>query len=96
MATAKWKSTVIADAAASEVVVVEGNIYFPTAAARREHLQPSDHQTVCPWKGTAHYYDVVVDGDVNKNAAWYYPEPKDAAKQIAGRVAFWKGVDVIA
>lgn len=96
MATAKWKNTVIADAAANEVVVVEGNIYFPLSSARPEHLQPSEHQTVCPWKGTAHYYDVVVDGDVNKNAAWYYPEPKDAAKQIAGRVAFWKGVEVIA
>ena len=96
MSTAKWKNTVIADAAASEVVVVEGNIYFPITAARREHLQASDHQTVWPWKGTAHYYDVVVDGNVNKNAAWYYPEPKDAAKQIAGRVAFWKGVVVVA
>ncbi len=96
MATAKWKNTIIADAAASEIVVVEGNIYFPITAARREHLQTSDHKTVCPWKGTAHYYDVVVDGNVNQNAAWYYPEPKDAAKQITGRVAFWKGVEVIA
>ena len=94
MATATWQGKVIADAAASEVVVVEGNIYFAITATRREYLQASDHQTVCPWKGTAHYYDVVVDGNVNKNAAWYYPEPKDAARQITGRVAFWKGVVV--
>ena len=96
MATAKWKNTVIAGAAASEVVVVEGNIYFSISAARRELLWPGDHQTVCPWKGKAHYCDVIVDGSVNKNAAWYYPEPKDAARQIAGRVAFWKGVEVVA
>ncbi|MEQ1518141.1 MAG: DUF427 domain-containing protein [Usitatibacteraceae bacterium] len=94
MPTAKWKDAVIADAPKSDIVVVEGNLYFPITAVHRENLQPSDHQTVCPWKGTAHYYDVVVDGNVNKNAAWYYPEPKDAAKQIAGRVAFWKGVEV--
>ena len=96
MPFAKWRNTVIANAAASEVVVVEGNIYFPLAAVRREHLQASDHQTVCSWKGTAQYYDVVVDGNVNKNAAWFYPQPKDAAKLIVGRVAFWKGVEVVA
>ena len=95
MATATWQDKVIAEAAASEVVVVEGNVYFPIASTNAENLRASSHQTVCPWKGTAHYYDVVVDGDVNKNAAWYYPEPKDAAKQIAGRVAFWKGVEVV-
>ena len=95
MATATWQGNVIAEASTADTVVVEGNIYFPISAARREHLQASRHQTVCPWKGTAHYYDVVVDGNVNKNAAWYYPEPKDAAKQIAGRVAFWKGVEVL-
>ena len=95
MPTAKWKDAVIADAPTSDIVVVEGNVYFPITAARREHLQRSDHQTVCPWKGTAHCYDVVVDGNVNKNAAWYYPAPKDAAKQIAGQVALWKGVEVV-
>ena len=96
MATATWQGKVIAEAAANEVVVVEGNIYFPIASAHAEHLQASSHQSVCPWKGTAHYYDVVVDGNVNMNAAWFYPEPKDATKQIAGRVAFWKGVEVVA
>ncbi|MBC7623371.1 MAG: DUF427 domain-containing protein [Aeromicrobium sp.] len=96
MATATWQGKVIAEVAASDVVVVEGNIYFPISSVHAQHLQASSHQTACPWKGTAHYYDVVVDGAVNKNAAWYYPEPKDAAKQIMGRVAFWKGVEVVA
>ena len=96
MATATWQGKVIADVAASDVVVVEGNIYFPITSVHAENLQASSHQSVCPWKGTAHYYDVVVDGNVNKNAAWVYPAPKDAARQIAGRVAFWKGVVVVA
>ena len=96
MATAKCQGKVIAEAATAETVVAEGNIYFPIASVQSENLQASSHQTVCPWKGTAHYYDVVVDGNVNKNAAWYYPEPKEAAKQIAGRVAFWMGVQVAA
>ena len=96
MATATWQEKVIAEAATADTVVVEGNIYFPLASVRAENLQASSHQTVCSWKGTAHYYDVVVDGNVNKNAAWYYPEPKDAARQIAGRLAFWKGVQVLA
>ena len=96
MATATWQGNVIAEATTANTVMVEGNIYFPIASVQPENLQASSHQTVCPWKGTAHYYDVVVDGNVNKNAAWYYPEPKDAAKQIAGRVAFWKGVVVVA
>ena len=95
MATATWQGKVIAEVAASDVVVVEGNVYFPIASAHAENLQASSHQTVCPWKGTAYYYDVVVDGNVNKNAAWYYPEPKDAARQIKGRMAFWKGVEVV-
>ena len=63
-------------------------------AVRRELLQPSERQTVCPWKGTASYYDVVVDGEVNRDAAWFYPEPKEAARSITGRIAFWKGVKV--
>lgn len=74
--------------------VVEGNQYFPPDAVDRAHLRPSETHTVCPWKGTASYYDVVVDGRTNKDAAWYYPTPKDAAKQIAGYVAFWRGVTV--
>ena len=96
MATATWQEKVIAEAATADTVVLEGNIYFPITSAHAENLQTSSHQTVCSWKGTAHYYDVVVDGNVNKNAAWYYPEPKDAARQIAGRLAFWKGVQVLA
>jgi uncharacterized protein (DUF427 family) len=75
-------------------VVVEGNQYFPPDSVRRALLEPSDHTSVCPWKGTALYYDVVVNGKRNPNAAWYYPSPLPAAKQIAGRIAFWKGVKV--
>jgi uncharacterized protein (DUF427 family) len=92
MARAIWKDRVIAESDRTETI--EGNTYFPPDAVRREHLRPSDTHTVCPWKGTASYYDVVVDGDVNRDAAWYYPEPKDAAKRIAGHVAFWHGVRV--
>jgi uncharacterized protein (DUF427 family) len=87
-----WNGAVLAES--DDTVVVEGNHYFPAGAVRREHFRDSDHHTVCGWKGTASYYDVVVDGQVNANAAWYYPEPKDAARQITGRVAFWKGVRV--
>ena len=89
---AVWNETPIAES--DETVVVEGNHYFPPAALRRAHLRESDHRTVCPWKGTAHYYDVVVDGVVNANAAWVYPDPKPAAAQIRDHVAFWKGVEV--
>ena len=94
MPRAVWKGATIAEAAEEEVERVEGNVYFPERAVRREYLQPSDTKTVCGWKGTASYYDVAVDGDTNHDAAWYYPEPKDAARKIAGRIAFWKGVQV--
>ena len=94
MPRATWNGTVIAEAPADAIEMVEGNVYFPIDAVKQEHLQPSDTHTVCGWKGTASYYNVAVDGEVNRDAAWYYPEPKDAAKQIAGRVAFWKGVTV--
>ncbi|HEX2574314.1 MAG TPA: DUF427 domain-containing protein [Polyangia bacterium] len=92
MAKATWNGRVIAES--NDTVVVEGNHYFPPSAVAREYLRDSAHTSVCGWKGTARYYDVVVDGQVNANAAWYYPEPKDAARQIAGRVSFWKGVKV--
>jgi uncharacterized protein (DUF427 family) len=92
MAKAMWKGAVIAESDACEIV--EGNVYFPAAALKKEHVQPSETQTVCGWKGTASYYDVVVGGAVNKDAAWFYPTPKDAAKNIAGFVAFWRGVEV--
>lgn len=81
-------------AESDDVRLVEGNVYFPPSAVVRDHLRESDHHTVCGWKGTASYYDVIVEGDVNANAAWYYPEAKDAAKEIEGWVAFWKGVTV--
>jgi uncharacterized protein (DUF427 family) len=89
-----WHGQVIAES--DDTVVVEGNHYFPPEAVKPEYLQPSDHTTVCSWKGTAHYHHVVVDGERNLNAAWYYPEPKEAAAQIRGRIAFWKGVQVTA
>ena len=92
MATATWNGKVIASS--EDTVVVEGNHYFPIDSVTDGVLTPTDTQSVCPWKGTASYYSVVVDGDTNTDAAWYYPEPKDAAKEITGRVAFWKGVTV--
>jgi uncharacterized protein (DUF427 family) len=88
-----WNDTVLAES--DDTVVVEGNHYFPAASLREEYFRESDHPSVCPWKGTASYYDVVVGDAVNAQAAWYYPQPKEAAAQIAGRVAFWKGVRVV-
>jgi uncharacterized protein (DUF427 family) len=92
MAKASWNGAVIAESDRFEVV--EGNVYFPPEAVRREHLRESPTHTVCPWKGTASYYTVVVDGQENADAAWYYPQAKDAAKNIEGYVAFWRGVTV--
>ena len=92
MTTATWNGTVIAES--DDIVVVEGNAYFPREAVRDEVLRPSSTHTVCPWKGTASYYSLEVDGQTNADAAWYDPEPKDAAKEITGRVAFWRGVTV--
>ncbi|MGK5066858.1 DUF427 domain-containing protein [Janthinobacterium sp. RT4P48] len=94
MPTASWNGAVIAQATDEQVELVENNVYFPPSAVKQEYLRPSSHTTICPWKGTASYYDVVVDGQTNANAAWYYPQPKDAAKQITGHVAFWRGVSV--
>ena len=93
MAKAMWNDHVIAES--DNTVVVEGNHYFPPESVKSEYLKASSHTTVCGWKGTAHYYDLVVDGQTNPGAAWYYPTPKEAAKQIAGRIAFWKGVQVV-
>ncbi len=92
MAKASWGGKVIAESNAT--VVIEGNQYFPVDAVKKELLKPSNHTTICPWKGTAHYYHVEVDGIRNDNAAWYYPEPKLAAAEIKNRIAFWKGVRV--
>ncbi len=87
-----WNDTTIADS--NDTVVIEGNHYFPAETVNKEYLAPSDTHTNCPWKGEASYYNLVVDGSENKDAAWYYSEPKDAAKEIAGRIAFWKGVQI--
>ncbi|RPI47323.1 MAG: DUF427 domain-containing protein [Betaproteobacteria bacterium] len=92
MARATWKGAQLAES--DDCVVVEGNHYFPRKAVRAEYLRPSDTHTVCGWKGTASYHDVVVGGEVNKDAAWYYPDPKPAAAEITDRIAFWKGVVV--
>ena len=89
---ASWNGALIAQS--DDTVVVEGNHYFPEAAINREYLEPSDHTTVCGWKGTANYYTLKVGDASNENAAWYYAEPKDAAKEIKGRIAFWRGVEV--
>jgi len=92
MIRATWNGAVLAES--NQCEVVEGNQYFPPEAIEKQYFRPSETHTVCSWKGTARYYDIVVDGKVNKDAAWYYPEPKDAAKQIKGYVAFWRGVNV--
>jgi len=87
-----WNGAVLAES--NDTVVVEGNHYFPPAALRADFFKPSDKHTVCPWKGTASYYDIDVDGKVNKDAAWFYPEPLPAASNVRAYVAFWKGVEV--
>jgi uncharacterized protein (DUF427 family) len=92
MTTASWNGEILAES--DDIVTVEGNAYFPRSSLREDVLRPSDTHTFCPWKGTASYYSVEVGGQVNRDAVWYYPEPKDAAKQITDRVAFWKGVEV--
>jgi uncharacterized protein (DUF427 family) len=92
MARATWNGAVIAESDACEVL--EGNCYFPADSVRREYLQPSETHTTCGWKGVASYYDVVVGGRVNRDAAWYYPDPKPAAASVKDRVAFWRGVTI--
>ena len=89
---ATWNGQIIAES--DDTVVVEGNHYFPIESVKPEFLRESSHHTVCPWKGAASYHTLEVGGQRNENAAWYYPNPSDAAKRIAGRVAFWKGVQV--
>ena len=89
---ALWNNTVLADS--DQTIVIEGNHYFPPGAVKRQYFEPSDTHTSCPWKGEASYYDVKVNGKVNKDAAWYYPDPKPAAKEIKDYVAFWHGVKV--
>jgi uncharacterized protein (DUF427 family) len=92
MPRAIWNGSVIAETDAFETV--EGNVYFPPDSVKREFFRPSETHTVCPWKGTASYYTVAVDGKENQDAAWYYPDPKPAAANIKDHVAFWRGVTV--
>ena len=92
MARAIWRGQVVAESETFEVV--EGNVYFPPEAIRTENFQESAHHTVCGWKGTASYYDLVVEGERNPNAAWYYPAASEQAKKIEGYVAFWNGIEV--
>ncbi len=89
---AVWKGQVLAES--DDIVTVEGNAYFPASSLKSEFVKPSTHTSVCGWKGTAQYYSLDVNGAANPNAVWYYPEPKEAAANIRGRVAFWKGVEV--
>lgn len=88
-----WKSEIIAES--DNTVVVEGNHYFPPESVNKEYLKPSQTTTACPWKGTAHYYSILVGGEENRDAAWYYPDPKEAASEIKDHIAFWRGVDVL-
>ena len=94
MPTASWNGAVIAQANDDEVQIVENNVYFPPSSVRREYLQASSHTSRCPWKGLASYYSLNVNGKINENAAWYYPEPSEKAAQIKDHVAFWRGVEV--
>lgn len=92
MAKAIWNGVVIAES--NDTVLIEGNHYFPVNSVRQDLLRPSETHTTCPWKGLASYYSIELDGQTNRDAAWFYPEPKPAAKEITGRVAFWRGVKV--
>jgi len=87
-----WHDAVLAES--DDTIVVEGNNYFPPDSIKREYFKDSSTHTICPWKGEASYYEIAVGDDVNKDAAWYYPDPKEAAKEIKNYVAFWKGVEV--
>ena len=88
-----WNGQVLAES--DDLVTIEGNKYFPIDSLNKEYFKNSKTHTVCPWKGTASYYSIEVDGKTNRDAAWYYPTPKDAAKVITDRVAFWRGVEVV-
>lgn len=92
MAKAVWKGVVLAESDQTEIV--EGNHYFPMDSVKQEYFTPNAQTTVCPWKGTANYYDIQVNGDVNSGGAWFYADPKPAAANIKDRVAFWRGVEV--
>ena len=87
-----WKNTVLATS--DDTVIVENNHYFPISSLHSEYFSPGMKQSSCPWKGKAKYYNITVDGEINPDAAWYYPDTKEAANNIRGRIAFWKGVQV--
>lgn len=96
---AVWKNTVIAEAPKEDLIKIEGNWYFPPQSIRQEYFKKNDHHTICPWKGEASYYDVVVDGTMNQSSAWYYPQPKNGSiervkKDFRNFVAFWHGIEV--
>ena len=95
MPRAVWNGALLAEASADDIQLVEGNVYFPPGAVDHSYLRDSQTHTVCGWKGTANYFDVVVDGEVNRDAAWYYPVTRPEAAHIAGYVAFWKGIEVV-
>ncbi len=88
-----WNNQIIAES--QDTIIIENNHYFPPESVHQEFLKHSELHTVCPWKGQASYYDLVVDGKINKNAAWYYPNPKHPAKPIKNYIAFWKGVQIV-
>ncbi len=92
MIRAIWNDTVIAES--NETIIVEGNHYFPPSSVKNEYLVETDYRTQCPWKGEAHYFNLVVGDQINRTATWSYPEPKEEAKHIKGYFAFWKGVSV--
>ncbi|HTI13151.1 MAG TPA: DUF427 domain-containing protein [Dictyobacter sp.] len=92
MTRAIWNGIVLAES--DQCIIVEGNSYFPLESVQTSYFRDSATHTVCPWKGTASYYTIEVNGEQNKDAAWFYPEPKDAAKQITNYVAFWRGVQI--
>lgn len=90
---AVWNNTVIAES--DSTIVIEGNHYFPPESIKKEFFDESRTNTRCGWKGTASYYSIKIDGELNKDCAWYYPEPSEAATKIKGYIAFWKGVEVV-
>lgn len=90
---ALWKDKVLAES--NDTIVIEGNHYFPPESIKNEYFKPSDSHTTCPWKGVASYYNIEVDGETNKDAAWFYPEVSELAKGIKGYIAFWNGVEVV-
>lgn len=90
---AVWNHTVIAES--DDTVLVEGNHYFPASTLKREYTSFSNHKTMCPWKGEAHYLSLLVNGEMNPDAVWYYPDPKSGAEAVKDRAAFWKGVQIL-